>query len=115
MPITDDSKHDLNARLAKAIDHLNGVYRMVDQQKYCVDVLNQIKAVQASLDRVSESMLREHLETCVVEGIQNQDSKRIIEELMQIFKHAPELYAPKSATLTASAKLLPITAEKKCC
>ena len=74
MPITDDSKHDLKARLAKAIGHLNGVYRMVDEQKYCVDVLNQIKAVQAALDRVSESMLRQHLETCVVEGIQNQDS-----------------------------------------
>lgn len=69
MAITESNKEKLKARLAKAIGHLNAVYRMVDQEKYCIDVLNQLKAVQAALDKTSEAILRQHLETCVVEAV----------------------------------------------
>jgi DNA-binding FrmR family transcriptional regulator len=92
MAITSANKDKLKARLAKAIGHLNAVYRMVDEQKYCIDVLNQLKAVQSALDKTSEAILRQHLETCVVEAVQNQDSARVIEELMQVFRQAPTLY-----------------------
>src|ERR1700677_1878712 len=92
MPITDDSKEKLNLRVSKAIGHLNSVHRMVDEKRYCMDVLNQLKAVQAALDKTAEAMLKQHLETCVVEAIQNQDSARVIEELMQVFRKAPGLY-----------------------
>lgn len=115
MPITDDSKEKVKARLAKAIGHLNAVYRMVDQKKYCIDVLNQMKAVQAALDRTSEVILRQHLETCVVEAIQNQDSKRVIEELMEVFKQAPSLYESgeeSSAQIAVTAVAAP---DKQCC
>jgi DNA-binding FrmR family transcriptional regulator len=91
--ITDDSKEKLKARLARAIGHLNAVHRMVDEKKYCIDVLNQLKAVQGALDRTAEVILRQHLETCVVDAVQKQDSARVIEELMQVFRHAPNLYA----------------------
>jgi DNA-binding FrmR family transcriptional regulator len=91
MPITDDSKEKVKQRLSKAIGHLNSVYRMVDEKRYCMDVLNQLKAVQAALDKTAEVMLKQHLETCVVEAIQNQDSTRVIDELMQVFRKAPEL------------------------
>lgn len=94
MPITDDSKEKLKARLAKAIGHLNFVYRMVDDKKYCIDVLNQLKAVQSALNKTSEAILRQHLETCVVEAVAKQDSERVIEELMQVFRQAPALYEP---------------------
>jgi DNA-binding FrmR family transcriptional regulator len=92
MAITPANKEQLKARLAKAIGHLNAVYRMVDEQKYCIDVLNQLKAVQAALSRSAEVILRQHLETCVVEAVNNQDSKRVMEELMQVFRQAPNLY-----------------------
>ncbi|HEY9719042.1 MAG TPA: metal-sensitive transcriptional regulator [Trichormus sp.] len=91
MPITDDNKEALKNRLAKAIGHLNSVYRMVDEKKYCMDVLHQLKAVQSALDKTAEIMLKQHLETCVVEAIKNQDSERVIEELMQVFRKAPTL------------------------
>jgi len=91
MPITDDSKDKLKNRLAKAMGHLNAVHRMVDEKKYCIDVLHQMKAVQAALDKISEEILKQHLETCVVDAIQNQDSSRVIEELVQVFRRAPEL------------------------
>lgn len=91
MPITDASKEKLKNRLAKAMGHLNAVHRMVDEKKYCIDVLHQLKAVQSALDKVSEEILKQHLETCVVQAIQNQDSTRVIDELIEVFRRAPEL------------------------
>lgn len=91
MPITDSSKEKLKNRLAKAMGHLNAVHRMVDEKKYCIDVLHQLKAVQSALDKVSEEILKQHLETCVVDAVQNQDASRVIEELIQVFRRAPEL------------------------
>ncbi len=91
MPITDESKEKLKSRLAKAMGHLNAVHRMVDEKKYCIDVLHQMKAVQAALDKISEEVLKQHLETCVVDAVQNQDSSRVIDELIQVFRRAPEL------------------------
>ncbi|MDX2085387.1 MAG: metal-sensitive transcriptional regulator [Candidatus Melainabacteria bacterium] len=98
MPITDTAKEKHKNRLSRALGHLNAIYRMVDEQRYCVDVIHQIKAVQAALDRVSEEILREHLETCVVEAIHNQDETRMIEELMQVFRKAPQLYSLEGAS-----------------
>jgi DNA-binding FrmR family transcriptional regulator len=91
MAITDDNKDKLKNRLAKAMGHLNAVHRMVDEKKYCVDVLHQMKAVQAALDKISEEILRQHLETCVVDAVKNQDTSRVIDELIQVFRRAPEL------------------------
>ncbi len=107
MPITEDSKEKLKARLARAIGHLNTVYRMVDEKKYCIDVLHQLKAVQAALDKSAEVMLRQHLETCVVEAVRNQDSERVIEELMQVFKKAPDLYDEDSRADLGSVVVAP--------
>jgi DNA-binding FrmR family transcriptional regulator len=104
MPITDDNKEKLKARLARAIGHLNTVHRMVDEKKYCIDVLHQLKAVQAALDKTAEVMLRQHLETCVVDAIQRQDSERVIEELMQVFRKVPDLYVDDERESVAVAK-----------
>ncbi|HEY9730488.1 MAG TPA: metal-sensitive transcriptional regulator [Drouetiella sp.] len=112
MPITDDSKEKLKLRLSKAIGHLNSVYRMVDEKRYCMDVLHQLKAVQAALDKTAEVMLKQHLETCVVDAIQKQDSARVIEELMQVFRKAPELYVPDVDSIELDLKT---TAKKECC
>ena len=88
MAITDDSRDKLKARLSKAIGHLNAVYKMVDEKKYCIDILNQLKAVQSALDKTAEIMLKDHLNTFVVEAVQNNDSQRVIEELWQLLRHS---------------------------
>lgn len=113
MAITDSNKDRLKSRLGKAIGHLNHVYRMVDEKRYCIDVLNQLKAVQAALDKASEAILRQHLETCVVEAVQKQDSERVIEELMQVFRQAPTLYKPEEDRDGAVSVL--ISAKSGCC
>ena len=119
MAINDESKDKLKSRLARAIGHLNAVYRMVDEEKYCIDVLHQLKAVQAALDKTSEIILKQHLQTCVVEAIKGQDSARVIEELVQVFKHAPTLCVTDEDAAELSSASNANAAEKKsqpgCC
>ncbi len=121
MAINAESKEKLKSRLAKAIGHLNAVYRMVDEEKYCIDVLHQLKAVQAALDKTSEVILKQHLQTCVVEAVQAQDSARVIEELMQVFKRAPSLYSADEevssaeVALASTKKSPPGTSSPGCC
>ena len=113
MPITDDSKEKVKARISKAIGQLNFVYRMVDEKKYCIDVLNQLKAVQAALDKTSEVILKQHLETCVVDAIRHQDTARVVEELMQVFQKAPTLYLAQDSTVEPAP--FSVTAKDGCC
>ena len=91
MTITDDSKEKLKNRLSKAMGHLSHVHKMVDDKRYCIDVLHQLKAVQSALDKTSEEILKQHLETCVVDAIQNREGQRVIDELIQVFRKAPAL------------------------
>lgn len=71
----------------KALGHLNAVLRMVDEERYCIDTLNQLKAVQSALDKAAQVMLKQHLETCVVEAIKADDSARVMDELWQLLRH----------------------------
>lgn len=111
MAITDQNKEKLKNRIAKAMGHLNAVHRMVDEKKYCIDVLHQLKAVQSALDKVSEEILRQHLETCVVEAVQNQDTSRVVEELVQVFRRAPDLNLDGVSLLDFH----PAESRKDCC
>ena len=60
-----DSKDDLAKRLSRIEGQVRGVARMVDEDKYCIDILTQINAAQAALDKVSLQLLREHARHCL--------------------------------------------------
>ncbi|MBU6453492.1 MAG: metal-sensitive transcriptional regulator [Cyanobacteria bacterium REEB67] len=90
MAITGEAKRALTLRLAKAIGHLVAVQRMVEEEKYCMDVLNQLKAVQSALDRTAQVMLKQHLDTCVVEAVKANDSARVMDELWQLLRKGTE-------------------------
>lgn len=62
-------------------------------------MLNQLKAVQAALDKTAEIMLRDHLNTCVVEAVQHNDSQRVMEELWQLLRRP---YAEEEDQLSSS-------------
>jgi len=86
MAITGEVKNRLKLRLARALGHLNAVHKMVDDEKYCIDVLTQLKAVQSALDKTAQLMLRQHLNTCVVEAVKADDSARVMNELWQLLR-----------------------------
>lgn len=76
---------DLQKRLNRAIGQLNGVKDMLDDNRYCGDVLIQLAAAESAIHNVSALLLQDHLETCVVEQVQ-QGNVEIIEEAMQLIK-----------------------------
>jgi CsoR family transcriptional regulator, copper-sensing transcriptional repressor len=111
MAITSENKQRLKSRLAKAIGHLNAVHKMVDDERYCIDVLTQLKAVQSALDKTAQLMLHQHLNTCVVEAVKADDSKRVMDELWQLLRKSSdtEEIIPESHVGSGATKL------KKCC
>ena len=79
-------KQEAALRLKIAAGHLDSVRRMVDHDAYCVDLMKQLSAVQASLERVQQIFLRNHLSTCVSEAIKDGMGEELIEELMGALK-----------------------------
>ncbi len=69
-------------RLRTARGHLAGVIRMVDEDRYCIDVLHQLSAVQGALDRVHREMLETHLRRCVLQAVAEGRIDDIVEELL---------------------------------
>ena len=67
---------------------VNGLKRMIEQGRYCIDILTQFKAVERALHSVGEMILDNHLKTCVTEAFKSndaQDSEEKIAELMKVF------------------------------
>ena len=61
-------------RLKTIEGHLKGVVRMVEEDSYCIDVIRQIQAVEAALNKVSSQILENHLNSCVITAIQGEDA-----------------------------------------
>ncbi|MBN1202122.1 MAG: metal-sensitive transcriptional regulator [Anaerolineae bacterium] len=77
-------------RLKSVAGHINGIIRMLEEERYCIDVITQIQAAQTALSRASENILDAHLRTCVTDAIQNDDAderERVLAEVMQVFRH----------------------------
>lgn len=76
---------ELQKRLNRAIGQLNGVKSMIEDNRYCGDVLIQLSAAESAVHTVSEMLLRDHLETCVTERVREGDTE-VIDEAMQLIK-----------------------------
>lgn len=81
-----DTKADVLKRLSFIEGHLAGVMRMVEADKYCVDVLKQTFAVRRAIEKAEGIMLAGHLRTCVVEGIQNGRDEEVLAELSDLYE-----------------------------
>ena len=80
-------KETLN-RLSYIEGHLSGVKRMVEEDKYCVDILKQTYAVRRAIEKVEGMLLSGHLDTCVVEGIRDGRDREVLGELMELYSLA---------------------------
>ena len=75
----------------KAVGQLNKVVKMIDEGKYCMDILQQVRAVQGLLNSLSSNILESHLHTCGKRAFESDDAKKhkkIIDELVVAFKAA---------------------------
>ena len=84
------TKKAVTQRLASVSGHIKGIQRMVDEDTYCIDVIRQIQAVQAALNKVSTMILDNHLHTCVTTAIQSQnpeERERVFDEITNVFEY----------------------------
>ena len=82
---TEKEKKDLTVRLSRIEGQVRGVKNMVDEERYCVDILNQVSAIQAALNSFSKELLAEHIRTCVVEDI-SAGKEDAVDELCETIK-----------------------------
>ena len=79
-------KRDALLRLKTVRGHLDGIVRMVEAETYCPELMKQVAAAQASLERVNRILLQNHLETCVTEAIQAGGGSAKIAELIDALR-----------------------------
>ena len=72
-------------RLNYVNGHLDGIRRMVQEDKYCVDVLKQTYAVRRAIQKIESLILEGHLHTHVIEGVRDGRDKEVLGELMELY------------------------------
>jgi len=82
---TEEEKKEIKTRLKTIEGQVRGVSSMIDEDRYCDDILIQISAINHSLKSLGNQLLKIHLSTCVVDHIKN-DKMDIIEEVMDLIK-----------------------------
>jgi CsoR family transcriptional regulator, copper-sensing transcriptional repressor len=81
--MTEDLRTDVLLRLRKVGGQVQGISRMVEADRYCVDVLQQLSAVQSAVESISRIVTRNYLERCVTDAINGGDPL-IYDELMRV-------------------------------
>jgi DNA-binding FrmR family transcriptional regulator len=88
-------KHEIALKRIKNIEgHVRGIHRMIENDEYCIDVIRQILAVQAALNKVTSIILEEHLNSCLITAIKGEDEKereRVLKEISDIFETATKV------------------------
>jgi DNA-binding FrmR family transcriptional regulator len=78
-------------RLRNVEGHLRGVIRMMEEDAYCIDVIRQIQAVNAALNKINARILEDHLNSCVTTAIRGEDPlerERVLNEITDVFETA---------------------------
>jgi DNA-binding FrmR family transcriptional regulator len=86
--MNDATKKKVLARLRRIAGQVEGIARMVEDDRYCVDVLLQLASAQAALGQVGKLVLRSHVDTCVSAAMsagKPAERKQKIDELMEVF------------------------------
>ncbi len=88
-PATNTSPDSVLRRLKTIEGHMKGIVRMVEEDAYCIDVIRQIQAVEAALNKASAYILEEHLNSCVITAIRGDSQKereRVLKEIAEVFE-----------------------------
>ncbi|MEX0621840.1 MAG: metal-sensing transcriptional repressor [Candidatus Woykebacteria bacterium] len=82
----NETKKDVIKRLNITSGHVKKIAEMVNDNRYCIDVLQQTEAVKGSLKKIEEIILDSHLHTCVVPSFKGNESEKSVKEIVEIFK-----------------------------
>jgi len=90
----DKKKTDTLRRLKSLEGHIRGVQKMVNEDAYCIDVITQIQAIQAALNKVKAQVLDDHLHHCVITAVRGEDPgerERVLAEIAEVFETATKV------------------------
>lgn len=80
------AKKDATRRLKITAGHLNKIIEMIENDSYCLDIIQQASAVRGAIKKAEEVLLSNHLKTCVVNAIKQDKEQQTIEELLEVYK-----------------------------
>ncbi len=81
----NESKKAIN-RLNRIEGQIKGLKKMIKEDKYCIDVINQTSSVRSALKGLEDMLLEQHLSTCIVSDIKKGKEKKAIEEIIKVYK-----------------------------
>jgi DNA-binding FrmR family transcriptional regulator len=85
-------EHTQASKRLKTIEgHVRGIQRMLEEDAYCIDVIRQIQATQSALSKVSQLVLEDHMQSCVVTAVRGEDAKereRVLSEISEVYQVA---------------------------
>ena len=84
--IVNKEKTELRHRLKKVAGQINGIDKMLDDGRYCVDILQQIVAARAALNKVALLIIESHAKSCIVAAVTEDRGDQSIDELMNVLK-----------------------------
>lgn len=86
-PRSDEERKQITNRLKRIEGQVRGIQKMIDEERYCIDILVQISAIQAALKRVGFSVAERHMKHCVSHAIESGEGNDAISELIEVMKH----------------------------
>ncbi|MBU3968716.1 metal-sensitive transcriptional regulator [Patescibacteria group bacterium] len=79
-------KNKITRRLKVLEGQVRGLQKMVEEDKYCIDIINQSSAVKQALSGVENLILEEHLSTCVIKQIRDKKESKAVKEIINVYK-----------------------------
>lgn len=106
-----EHKSAVMTRLRTARGQLDAVVGMVERDEYCPDVMKQLSAVQGLIEAASRTVLRNHLETCVADGIRAGHTEDVVGELMEALKYDRHTLRPSLSAVAVDGAIEPVLEE----
>lgn len=87
--LNEEVKKQSITRLKKIEGQIKGIERMIEEEKYCIDIINQISAAGKALNGVAKIIMKRHVESCVTTAIQKGEGRQKIDELIEtVYKYS---------------------------
>ena len=83
--VKDEVREEVLKRLNYIDGHLAGVRRMIEEGKYCPDILKQSFAVRRAIEKMEAIILEGHLHTCVIDGVKNGREEQMVQEMLELY------------------------------
>ena len=83
--VKDEVREDVLKRLNYIEGHLAGVRRMIEEDKYCPEILKQTFAVRRAIEKMEAIILEGHLHTCVIDGVKNGREEQVVQEMLELY------------------------------